>query len=90
MLIEIILAILAMVLGIVIKLIKDKLGISNEQGDIILSALVDLAKSSGDSEAIAVAETIQKGWNDEKFSTDAMKVLYEELRALLIKKGILD
>lgn len=80
---------MAVVLGAAVKWVRGKLGESNTQGDIIINALVDLARSKGDQEDIALAEALQRGWNDASFSTDAMKVIYDNLKQRLVEKGLL-
>ena len=83
------LAILALVLGAAVKWIKGKLGESNEQGDIVINELVDLARSKGDPKDIAIAEALQRGWNDASFTTDAMVVIYDNLKQRLAEEGLL-
>ncbi|WP_400256270.1 hypothetical protein [Candidatus Methanomassiliicoccus intestinalis] len=75
--------VLAALFGWIIKQLKGKNALYGEQGDIILQAVLDLAKNSNNQYAIEIAGKLKQAWNDEKISTEDMQAIYNDLKLLL-------
>ena len=83
LLIYILFIVLAALFGWIIKQLKGKNALYGEQGDIILQAVLDLAKNSNNQYAIEIAGKLKQAWNDEKISTEDMQAIYNDLKLLL-------